>query len=350
MIYSAEHDREGQPEEKPSVQSPVSLQSFTDPPSVLISGIGLFSAALTSSHPDAIRNEPVFEPLKAAASLLVDPRYATAFLDLERCGVHPFSGDCSWYDPFTGKVTAGNNSNIGEHVIAVALVAGVIADKAVNVGIISPDEKEECIRKALLHDVTKIPDIIVANARSAGYLPEGHHLHENEYISYLLTANGFSLEDAERLSGYGSETGHQSISTFLKPVNGELALEVSSAVAAIVHLADDMVSSNRRNESRILTMEERAVGSALAIKYPYLLSEGLGFSTGDTELVPVTLHSRCVVEKASSYYTLQIVTAEAISRWLQHHINPANTEVPGKYIKQLVLDGLSAEHPGSLHL
>ena len=319
-----------------------------DKDSVQIEGIGDFCPV--EEHPllaDIVK-EAVLDPLHSGQYILQDNAYEETFKQLEATGTHPHSPDKTWYNPYTGQTTTTNNSNIGHHVLTVALVADSLFTMAEQAGLVTADKREECVKRALLHDAVKIPERHIQKAKEDGLIANGNfHGHDHALLTYFLTENGFDQKDAEALCGYGAECGHHSVSRFLKPGTDTLKLVIHEPLEALVHLADDLVSTSLNNaqqqsETRILNFEERAISSDFKNRYPFLYTEGLGFSTGDTELSPVhdMQNPPASLDHCYSYYTMQWYTAEGLARWLQAHVDPLSTEAPGSYVKKAVQDSL----------
>lgn len=217
---------------------------------------------------------------------------------LRAVGIHPTDSQKQLFvDPFRNVTVEDNFSNIGEHGVAVAVTAGIIANVLKEAGVLSDQDVRWVVSAALLHDSSKVYDIFLNKALNGGLLTREEYFSEEiwDRAKPLLMARGLSAESAHKvLHEYGADAGGRPdcIRRFLTvTTDGLHGIMKDKLLVKIVHLADDMTCSTPpgcppTGRHWVLTPMERVSGAFAGKKSPWAWEAGLGVSA-DNQLVQV---------------------------------------------------------------
>ena len=272
------------------------------------------------------------------------PNFESRFpqeMDILRLGgVYPREKNEGIVNPYTGEVDKDYYGNIGEHCVAVARCAEIIADK-----ILGEDHslKRTIVGRALVHDATKRFEIMRRKAMEEGIIDDAYSPKAYDTIKPLLEAKGIASDIIEYMVNAGSETGHISFVDFVQVHNGEVKLKTENNLSEmIVHLADDMthtpiVQAGESAETRFLTTPERMEASNFPERYPFLYKEGFGFDKdGNPVFVKDVSQDHRELFSLKTYAQWQAWIAQAISSHLVSLISPqGQVEDPQEYLKHL---------------
>jgi hypothetical protein len=293
-----------------------------------------FKSGVKAFHPH-IASQP-FDPLTQLARF--EQEFPAQMKLFRFVGIHP-TETVHPMNPYTKEISSESFSNIGEHCIAVAHCASVIAHALVVRGILTEDDARLITERALVHDLNKPFEIMRRNAQKNGFTEDVYSISAYEKLQPLLIETGIEASLSEYLVNAGAETGHNSLRMFIKAgPNGYDGLAQGMIAEKIVHLADDMTFTNHPKEGQsavtvYMTCDERMIASHFHEKYPFLWSEGLVARQGG-EILPVKDLSTIDegLKVIGSYADLQVKVANAIARELQLLLEPESTEEAKDYI------------------
>lgn len=188
-------------------------------------------------------------------------------------------------NPYTQELDTEDYGNIGEHCIAVAFCAEIIADKV----LLDKDSplKERIIRSALVHDIGKPLEIMRRKAVEQEIIDDAYS--RSAYLTVrerIAEQADVTPELADYIAHAGEETGHISFPDFIELREGKLRLKTEDNIAEmIVHLADDMTYSpysptmqaGETSKSYYVTVLEKQQLMDYPNRYAFLYTEGLGF-------------------------------------------------------------------------
>lgn len=260
-------------------------------------------------------------------------------------GVHPTEQSREFKNPYSQKVESEQFNNIGEHCIAVAYCAEVIATKVL--GQNNPEVKT-IVSRALVHDSTKRFEIMRKKAVTEGIIDDAYSPTAYQTIKPLLRENGVTEEIVEYMADAGRETGHNSLPDFVTVVNGQPVLNSDNNLPEmIVHLADDMTSTSIPKEGETaqtsyVTFEERMQLSDFPNRYPFLFKEGFGYDKeGKVKIVKDVKEPNPDLSHIKTYAEWQVWVAKEVSKHLtgqiSENIQQENSE---QYLKNLVSSSL----------
>lgn len=205
-----------------------------------------------------------------------------------------------------------HHPHIGKHVFAVASVAMAIGSvlKLTSAGI------KSCISRALLHDGSKIPELLTERMNELKINPETFGLRKEHTSEDIMRAAGVSEEFISRLNEAAGLTGHLSIPKFTEVTpGGILLLREGMLIEKIVHLADDLVS-----ESSVMPLNDRMIKSKFPEKYAYLWQSG--------------------IKNTGCYADLQVMTTEAISAEFLIMLGLPVTNTPNRTLTEMIVSKL----------
>ena len=261
---------------------------------------------------------------------------------LRLAGLHP-SQPTRPINPYTLLQSTESFSNIGEHCIAVAHCASMIASPLVRRGVLSAEDAHWITATALLHDANKPFEIMRRDAQRAGLIDDAYSVTAYEQLGPLLEAVGVSRDSAERLSNAGSEAGHNSLRLFITAEpDGSWSLKPGLTREKIVHLADDMTFSSNppyphERITAFMRCEERMRAAKCDKKYPFMWTEGLAIHhSGEIAAVRDINVISADETLLGSYAELQVQVSRLISRELQLLIEPASDADPEAFMCQLI--------------
>lgn len=288
--------------------------------------------------PASIRS---FDPLQYMGNLAV--AFPQAMQILETGGVHPAS-DAEMLNPYTKEQDKESFKNIGEHCLAVACAARLLAGLIYVSGYIQRSDITIITERALVHDANKRLEVMRRKAVAAGFIDDAYSLAAYDTVEAILQHKGISKSLVDYMTDAGSETGHNSLGSFLILKNREPLLIEGDLTRKIIHLADDMTASSiplpgERPETTFLTPVERMVASNFRKRYPWMWKEGLAF---DNDGKVVKLNDVENVDPdllwPESYAYWQIFIAREICKELQQMIAPGNEDESMQFIKDLVIE------------
>lgn len=322
-------------------------------------------------------NKAITEGIEPIRPSLLLPRYEAAQPEAMRllavAGVHPeYQGN--FIDPYTNERVTENYGNIGLHCVAVAFgvesvleelsqrnsairfsdePAAVIAqalredtDKFLEIlrarfqarehGIVSATNVEQITSDAIGHDANK--PLELARRRNKGavaaYSGEGYASAKNVMMANL----GIGPEDADRIIDAGESTGHNSLASFVElDAEGNLRLIDGNLGRKIIHLVDDMTSTDFEGSTWYLAPDERMATSDFPNRYPWMWKEGFGFdSSGKVTRIKDIEHADGELRYVQSYAEWQIRVSGMLSEELKSIIDPNNRLGPTSYMKALI--------------
>lgn len=249
-------------------------------------------------------------------------------------------------NPYTQQPFTESFSNIGEHCIAVAHCASKIVAALVQRGIMRDEDARGIAERALVHDLNKPFEIMRRDAQKVGLAEDVYSVSAYAKLEPLLKQAGISSELSEYIVKAGTETGHNSLSTFIVAgPNGYEGLKSGMLAEKIVHLADDMTFTNNPKEGQrpitaFMTCWERMLMLQFVEKYPFLWTEGLvltaeGMITAVKDLTRIPEGHLSI----GNYASLQVRVANSIAKELQILLNPKNTDNPDSFIRSVVNEG-----------
>lgn len=266
-------------------------------------------------------------------------------------GVNPDHQEPTPNPYMEGEVDNENFGNIGEHCIDVGICADKIAVALEKNGQIDSAEKDSIVHRALIHDANKKFEVMRRKAKNAGQPVEIYSKTAYDTMYELLAKDGHSGPELEYIKTAGKETGHSSLTNFIKSdPSGKISLRQNVTFAEmVVHLADDMVSSplkdlktgeliTKNSSTKYVTALERIDLSNFKDRYPFLYTEGIAFDeNGDA--IDVKSEASANEKKLTgfqSYADLQVEVARLICAKLKESINPNKEQAPDEFIKDLV--------------
>lgn len=245
-------------------------------------------------------------------------QYPTAMEILKLGGVHPDqSQNPSLTNPYTNTPHTGDYSNIGRHCIAVAACFEAIAKPLVDNQAISQAEFENGIQRALIHDATKRfetmrRDYLKTNSGNS-YSSQAY-----EEVIKKIGPTISSPELLEYLTHAGVETGHNSLPNFLVNNDSRLLLIEGSLVQKVIHLSDDMTASSipfpgSPEKTYFVTPELKMLITGYVYKYPWMWTQGFGFSSDKVQVVDNLVSHQNELEHCYSYAKYQPLVSNAIA-------------------------------------
>lgn len=288
-----------------------------------------------------LRKARPFDPLTHLEDLT--QRFPLGMQRLRIGGVHP-KEFIVMNNPYTGQPDEESFTNTGEHCLAAACAAEVIAEVLKQRGIITQAEADQATLEGLDHDVNKRIEVFRRNAVRAGKVPPNDVYSPHGYATIvpILLAQGYDQDTIAYIARAGRQTAHDSLKDFLMLQDGIPSLVPNKMVDKIVHLADDMTATSipqeREKPSTVyLTTWERMVVSDFPKRYPFLWTEGLAF---DTQGEIVTLADINTADPnlrwVRPYVYWQPFVSNAICREIQGIIDPKSQEKPDYFVKNLV--------------
>jgi len=266
-------------------------------------------------------------------------------------GVYPGERTEGTINPYTGEVETEYFGNIGEHCLAVALGAEIIAENILGV---DHPQKRTIVARALVHDATKGFEIMRNNAVRTGVVDDAYSPKAYETIRPLLEEKGIASDIVEYMVNAGSETGHISLASFVV-INSKSqpTLRIERNLSEmIVHLADDMTHSTiakagEPSETYYLTASEKMEASDFPNRYPFIYVDGFGFDeSGKPIQVKDVSKEYPGVSNVMTYAQWQIWVDSEIANCLVGLMGPKlDVEDPQKYLKQLVNNAIEQRSP-----
>ena len=262
-----------------------------------------------------------------------EKRYPDEMGVLRIGGVYPGEVEEGFVNPYTGEPDHEYFGNIGEHCVAVAYCADVLAHAFLD----PEDSGEDIVRSALVHDATKRFEVMRRKAARKGTIIDAYSQGAYDTIRPLLEEQGVPADTIEYMARAGSETGHNSLPGFVRLHDGEPVLITEGNLAdRIVHLADDMtytpiVPAGEEVQTTYVTMPERMEAANFPERYPFLYSEGFGFDKdGNLVLVKDTTTENSDLVQVGTYAQWLIWVAREISidlaRRISHDISEDEAE------------------------
>lgn len=239
-------------------------------------------------------------------------------------GVYP-SDTQSVKNPYTGEIDTEYFGNVGEHCLAVARCAEIFASS-----ILGSHEQQTIdiiIRRALVHDASKRFEVMRRKAIQRGGIEGAYSYGVYETLHPVLESQGVSTEMIEYMSKAGMETGYLSLKDFILLEDGLPKLNRQSNLSEmIVHIADDMTYTpitkpGESAETQYVTFAERVVLANFPQRYPFMYTEGFGFTKGaEVELVSDIHTEDLGIGHVKSYVEWQAWVAKEISSYLVEKI------------------------------
>lgn len=228
----------------------------------------------------------------ALVGMLRSRKTSRVLAELVPCGIHPVIRH-AMRNPFYGRWRAHTSASptrlmhhemiphmphIGRHTLAVAYVTGVLANALQERGELSADEVDAALAFALLHDASKLAELLVLDAVKIGALPGDYRSSHRDVLEEFFLANGFSKSQIARVLEWGEVCGGDgAISLVRAAPSGGLMVTPDDRVYKVVMLADSICS-----ESRVMTVAQRSISSEFRRKYPYMWEYKIGITnSGD---------------------------------------------------------------------
>lgn len=255
-------------------------------------------------------------------------------------GVYPRERNEGVVNPYTGELDTEYFGNIGEHCLAVALCAEIIANN-----ILEKDDprKRTIVARALIHDSTKRFEIMRKKAVRAGIIDDAYSAKAYDTIKPLLEEKGVAQDIIEYMANAGSETGHISFIDFVYLHNGILTLRTEDNLAEIiVHLADDMThtpitSAGETSNTYFLTTPERMEASNFPERYPFMYKEGFGFDKEGNPVLVKDVSKTQGLFHVKTYAEWQVWIASEMAKHLVGLMSPQTPiEDPQQHLKDIV--------------
>lgn len=256
-------------------------------------------------------------------------------------GVYPGEKTEEFRNPYTGEIDAEYFGNIGDHCIAVAHCAEILATSVS--GYDNPQTKN-IIRRALVHDATKRFEVMRKKALKQGLIEDVYSTRAYETIRPILEQQGVSSDVIQYMANAGAETGHNSLKDFIEIKDGVPVLKTEDNLAEmIVHLADDMTHTSFAKpgevaQTQYLTIEERMVASDFPNRYPFIYKEGFGFDeNGKVVFVKDAAEENLGLTNVRTYADWQVWVAREMSKYLVGLISPKTSPNDAEqFLKNLV--------------
>lgn len=118
-----------------------------------------------------LRKARPFDPLTRLTEF--SKRFPFAIQILRIGGIHP-TEDTKMDNPYTGLPHVESFTNIGEHCLAVAILASTLAFRLQGREILSIEEAELVTNRALVHDANKRIEIMRRNAVRKGVIDDAY--------------------------------------------------------------------------------------------------------------------------------------------------------------------------------
>lgn len=263
-------------------------------------------------------------------------------------GVYPGEKPDILVNPYTRKAETEYFGNIGEHCIAVAQCAEILANELVGK---DHPQTRSIITRALVHDATKRFEIMRQAAVEDGILHNAYSESAYATIKPLLEEEGVSEEISDYMVHAGEETGHISLASFVELKDEKPVLKTEDNLAEmIIHLADDMtftpiVKEGEKAKTFFLTTHERMQASDFQTRYPFLYNEGFGFdSRGNIIYVKGLPKDFPGLIHVKTFADWQVWVAAQMSDYLISLLElPEPVDNSEEYLKQLVNNALPLE-------
>lgn len=233
-------------------------------------------------------------------------------------GVYPHEQPTG-QDPYTKEPQTEYMGNIGEHCMAVALCADALVQAYLGA---DHAEREDIVRRALVHDATKGFEVMRKKAVKSGLIADAYSPRAYDAIRSILEKQGESGETVDYMQRAGRETGHNSLPDFIELEGDQPRLIADNLPDMIIHLADDMTftplaTADESTQTSFVTITERMELSDFPQRYPFLYQEGFGFDGSGKAVLVKDVHTvdpslRCV----RSYADWQRWVAEEMCKYL----------------------------------
>ena len=199
-----------------------------------------------------------------------------------------------------------HHPHIGRHVVAVAAVVHTLA----SMHQLDTTTTAESVELALVHDASKLAEILLQRIQEVGIDPRDLQLSADEPVASLLRQSGIADTDAQKMVAGTQSVAHSSIIRFLEILpDGSVGLRHGMIEQKLLHLADDMIS-----ETEVLDPVARMVCSNFRDKYGYLWTTGLGIIEvgGIKQLIETEIPSKPGIQLFWSFADLQPLLSIAI--------------------------------------
>lgn len=253
-------------------------------------------------------------------------------------GVYPRSEE-PLFNPYTEQKEADYFGNIGEHCVAVARCAEVMATSVFGE---NTPQAALATRRALVHDANKGFEIMRKTAVRNGVINDAYSPSAYETIRPLLEQQGVAPDTIQYMAHAGAETGHNSFKDFVKlSQDGTPSLKTDDVDAMIVHLADDMtftpiVAAGESADTYYLTAAERQAASDFPNRYPFLYKEGFGFDAQENVVMVKDVATPSDLKNVKTYAEWQLWIAKEMAAHLVSRITNEPVENPEVFLKNLV--------------
>lgn len=256
-------------------------------------------------------------------------------------GVYP-SDTQSVKNPYTGEIDTEYFGNVGEHCIAVARCAEILATS------ILEDHEQQAVdtitRRALVHDAFKRFEVMRKKSLDKGLITDVYSHGAGETPISIFEDQGVSAEMIEYISNTGTETGYLSLKDFILLEDGFLRLKTYNNLSEmIVHLADDMTYTPITTlaasaKTQYVTFSERVVLANFPERYPFMYTEGFGFTNdAEVELVSDIHAENSDISHVKSYIEWQSWVAREISSYLVQKISSKSAgKEPECFLKNIL--------------
>ncbi len=229
----------------------------------------------------------------------------------------------TFYNPFTKEIDPADFSNVGEHLLAVGILAKALGTLALRAGILTEPEQLLLERAAYMHDLGKRGDLMIQKLREKS-LCIG--IDDETLLTAIFRSNISSTLQEHLIpiiADSGRWTGHSSVRDLLTVTReGTLTLISNNWHGKLLHLADIMIHTTiptlgAKATSFALTPPDCHAQKNARERYPHIVSQGLGLTSGNS-IVP--LSDLTTVSEDTKilgcYADLDLVLCEAIAHEL----------------------------------
>jgi hypothetical protein len=288
------------------------------------------------SEDAAYRNVFIFDP-----HILIK-KCEAEFPDEMTClhigGVYPTGSDFE-LDPYTGKPLTRSYANLGDHNLAVGFAAMLLTAPLVP-QILTAEEAQDTVARALIHDCTKALEIM----RDQAGIDDAYSRESfRESGRILLERERATPQLVKRMVEAGSEWDQEVfIKLFEIREDGNVALKPGHLDLKILMLTDDVARTKRpdlgqESGSVFVTPYERVTIGKWSTLYPFYLVNGVGVKDNQQiVLVSDVKNPEPGVEVLGNYLEMRLYVDTLISRELQLLIDSQDTSAPQQFIKRFL--------------
>lgn len=170
-----------------------------------------------------------------------EDRYPDIFKLFERIGIDPRSNQPKLINPFNNQPDQESYSNIGEHIIAAAVIMDGLLESLLRFNLVTMDVAEQARRYIMIHDLNKVFEIQERKAFAEQKIERAH-----SKLYQILEDEGLSFEQIAEVKKISSMTTFDGLAMFLRPdVDRGIKFNPVNIAGSLTRLADDMTCSRR---------------------------------------------------------------------------------------------------------